>query len=120
MIKLLSTIVVLLAAGSAMAADTPAALPAVAPPAVAPPTVAPTAAAPSVAPAEAAPAKPIVVTGNKDLRTPWSGEKIVCTREAPMGSLIPVRRCTTKSNDDQNERNARELLSRPIASGGPQ
>ena len=103
---LLLTVAALLAAAVTPAVETPNVPPA-------------TASAPAAVPT--APAKPITVTANKDEKAPWNGEKIVCTRETPVGSMIPVKRCTTKSVDEQNQRAAREVLTRPIAGvGGPQ
>ena len=69
---------------------------------------------PPAAPAAVQPAKPIVVTANKDMTAPWNGEKIVCTRVAPVGSLIPVRHCTTKSVDKDNHAAVDEIARSPI------
>ncbi len=58
--------------------------------------------------------KAITVNGTKDPVAPWNGEKIVCTRVAPIGSLIPVRRCTTASEDRANHRAIEEIARKPI------
>ncbi len=80
-------------------------------------TVTPAAPAAPPVPAQAAhgtPAKPIVVTANKDVKAPWNGEAIVCTRVAPIGSLIAVRHCTTKSINKDNRAAVDEIARRPI------
>ena len=45
-------------------------------------------------------------------------EKVVCKREVPVGSLIAVRRCTTKVAADIERENAQRLLDRPIPGNG--
>ena len=87
-------VVLLMLTGAARAADAPSS-----PASVAPVT----------------PVKPLVVTATKDIKAPWNGEKIVCTRVAPVGSLIAVRHCTTKSVDDDNRRQAADVLTRATA-----
>ena len=45
-------------------------------------------------------------------------EKVVCKREVPVGSLIAVRRCTTKVAADIERENAQRMLDRPIPGNG--
>ncbi len=45
-------------------------------------------------------------------------EKVVCTRETPVGSLIPVRRCTTKVARDIERDDAQNMLNKPIPGNG--
>jgi len=45
-------------------------------------------------------------------------EKVVCTKSVPVGSLIPVRRCTTKSAADLERQNAERMLGQPIPGNG--
>ena len=44
--------------------------------------------------------------------------KMVCTRETPVGSLIPVRRCVTQRERDIERENAQNMLNKPIPGNG--
>ena len=49
---------------------------------------------------------------------PAKADKMVCTREMPVGSQIPVRRCRTQKQVDQQRDAVQRALQRPISQKG--
>lgn len=41
-------------------------------------------------------------------------DRVKCRMEAPIGSLVPKKVCTTTRTEDENRENARGLLQRPV------
>ena len=72
----------------------------------------------------AAPALAATTTADLPAQAPEKSEmgkqkaKMICTREMPVGSLIPVRRCVTQRERDIERENAQRMLDKPIPGNG--